>query len=511
VNELQSSSALKRRALSSFLWTYTGFAAGRGLFFVAMLILARILVPSDFGLVAFALALLSYLGTLADLGFGAALVQRADAHRPGVAATAFWIGLAASAALVALCWAGAPLLAQVAPSDEIVSIFRVLSLQLFIAALGNVHHYLLAHALEFKRLFGPELSSGLVKGVVSVGLALAGAGVWSLVVGQLAGSVARTVGLWAVSPWRPNAVLVGRAVPSLVRFGGAIVVVGILGEAVRNVDYLIVGARQGADALGFYFLAFRLPELVILALFEISYRVLFPFYSRLKDLTLMAGDGREALVEGYLRTVRLASLVSFPVAGVVAALAVPVVVTVYGEPWRPAALPLALISLWSALYAATGMPGTVFKALGRAGLMTWTTLLWLALLVPALWLAAGIGIGAVAGAQLAVQLVYFFFLSAVVARVLDLRWWATPAELLPGVLVAAPVALAVFPLGLMLPPSAALLAGFPAAALGVLLLLRLFFPRELAVLVRRARGLAGQDAGAPPVQPAAPPASERPL
>ena len=226
--------ALKRRALTSFLWTYSGFAAGRVLFFLAMLVLARVLVPSEFGLVAFALALLSYLGTLADLGFGAALVQRADARRPGIAATAFWIGLAAAIALVAACWVAAPLLPRVGLDEEIVWVFRVLSLQLLIASLGNVQHYLLAHSLEFKRLFGPELGSGVAKGVVSVALALAGFGVWSIVVGQLAGSVARTVGLWLASDWRPTLTIARRAVPELLRFGGAIVAVGILGEAVRN-------------------------------------------------------------------------------------------------------------------------------------------------------------------------------------------------------------------------------------------------------------------------------------
>lgn len=479
---------MKRRALTGFLWTYVGFAAGRALVFLAMLVLARLLVPSEFGLVAFALALLSYLGTVADLGFGAALVQRADPRKPGVAAAAFWLGLAAAVVLVLACWFAAPLLPRLGIEGEIVWVFRILSLQLLIASLGNVHHYLLAHSLEFKRLFGPELASGVVKGGVSVVLAVAGFGVWSLVAGQLAGAAARTLALWIVSDWRPAFALARRAVPELARFGSAIVAVGILGEAVRNVDYLVVGARLGADQLGFYFLAFRLPELVILALFEIAYRVLFPFYSRLKDLD--AGSGREApaeLVSGYLRTVRLAALVSFPVAAAAAALSVPIVLTVYGDLWRPAALPLALIALWSALYAATGMPGTVFKALGRAGLMTWTTLLWLALLVPALWLAAGVSIGAVAGAQLAVQVIYFLFLSAVAGRVLGIAAWATPAQLLPGLAVAAPVAAVVYPIGLALPPAAALAVGLPVAAAVTLALLRLFQPQELDSLVSRVR------------------------
>jgi lipopolysaccharide exporter len=499
-----SRSALKRRALSSFLWTYVGFAAGKALFFVAMLILARLLVPGDFGLVAFALALLSYLGTVADLGFGAALVQRADARKPGIAAAAFWIGLAAATVLVALCWLGAPLLTRLTPDPTIVWVFRALSLQILIAALGNVHHYLLAHSLDFKRLFAPELGSGLVKGAVSVALALAGFGVWSLVIGQLAGSAARTVALWVASDWRPGLAVATRAVPSLARFGAAIVAVGVLGEAVRNVDFLIVGARLGVDALGFYFLAFRLPELVILSLFEVSYRVLFPFYSRLKDVAGAAGEGRAELVHGYLRTVRLAALVSFPVAAAVAALAVPVVVTVYGEPWRPAAVPLAFISIWAALYAATGMPGTVFKALGRAGLMTGTTIVWLVLLVPSLWLAAGVSIGAVAAAQVAVQAVYFLFLSAVVGRVLALSWLQTPAQLLPGLLVAAPVGLAVYPVGVVLPPAAALAVGFPLALAVTLVLLRVFLPDELGALVRRMRGLRERETQPVPSAQAAP-------
>src|SRR5215218_8247589 len=120
---------LGRRAVGALVWAGAADAAGKLLVFVATLVLARLLVPSEFGLVAFCLSIIYALDYVSDLGLGAALIYRSDAEDPRVSSTAFWIGLGGSLVLYGICWVIAPLLADVGPGDEVTGLFRVLALQ----------------------------------------------------------------------------------------------------------------------------------------------------------------------------------------------------------------------------------------------------------------------------------------------------------------------------------------------------------------------------------------------
>jgi lipopolysaccharide exporter len=475
---------LRRQALSSFFWSYGGLFGGKISFFLATLILARLLEPEDFGLVAFALAALAYINNLTVHGPGEALLYRSDAHSNRVASTVYWLSIAMSVALTALVWVLSPLVGLVA-DNELVWILRVLSLQLVITSIASTHGYLLRHSLRFRLLFVPDQLGGLVRGVVSVALALAGFGVWSLVLGQLAGSIATSAALVARSDWRPTFAIARPEVSRTLRVGFSFTLVAILGEAARNLDFIIVGLKLGADELGYYVLAFRLPELAVLGAFEVAWGVLFPFYARVRDSE--EGAGAASLSATYLRTVRLGSLIAFPLGFAMAALARPLVLVLYGERWTASVAPLALIAIWAALTAVAGLPGTVFKAVGRPGLLTRCILVYLIVLAPTLLLAATYSITTVAAAHVAVQALNLAFLSAVLGRISELAWWSTLRVALPGIVVGVAVAASLVPLSLLLRPSLALAAGVPLA-LGVFgLALRLVAPGDVAAVKAFAR------------------------
>lgn len=478
---------LGRRAFSGFLWAAGSYAGGRVLVFVATLVLARILVPDEFGLVAFALAVMHYLEYLTDLGLGAALVYRSDAEDPAVSSTAFWIGICGGVVLFGVSWVIAPLLGEVGPDEEVVPLFRVLALYFLLTALGKAHEYRLRRRLDFRRLFWPQLLGGLTKGAVSIVLALEGAGAWSLVIGQLAGALCQSAALWIVHPWRPSFTISRTHLGPMLKFGLGIVAVGLLGQGARNFDYLIIGAQLGAAALGLYYLAFRLPELVILSGFQVANEVLFPFYARLREGVV---DGAEELRRGYLQTVRLGSMVAFPAAFAMAALALPLVLTLYGEEWRESAAPLALIAIWAGVASLASMPGAVLKAVGRSWLLTATGVMQIAILFPAIWVAAGYSITAVAASQVVAQTLSLGLLGAVIGRVLGLPWYATFTAGAPAFALSALMAAAIYPLTELLPPAAALAVGIPLSLGLYLLLLRGFMPEGLQMLLRPLRDLA---------------------
>jgi PST family polysaccharide transporter len=466
-----------------FVWAYGSFLSGKLVNFLATLVLARLLVPEQFGVVVFALAVIAYLDAVCDLGVGAALVYRSDAEDPRVASSAFWIGIAGALVLVAGCVVAAPSLGRFSPGPEVVPVLQLLSLHVLLMALGHVHEFLLRRELGFKSMLVPQLGNGAVKGAVSIGLAFAGFGVWSLVFGQLAGSAARTVLLWVVKPWRPRLAFSREAAGPMLRYGLGVSAVSILGELSRNLDYLVVGSVLGSTALGFYFIAFRVPELVIMSGFRVGQQVLFPFYSRLRDV---AGpdeeEQRRQLARGYYRTLRLGALVSFPAAFGMAALASPIVLTLYGGRWQPAVVPFALIALWAGFYALVIMPGTLYKAMGRAGLLTAVSVVQVAMLAPALWLAAPHGIAAVAGAHVGVAILEFALLSIVAGRVLRVPSPPVLLRLLPPLALAAFMGGAVLVLVRAVPPLAGLILGPPCGALVYGLAMRLFLPGEFREL-----------------------------
>jgi O-antigen/teichoic acid export membrane protein len=473
---------LGRRAFTGFLWAGASYAGGKVLVFVATLVLAHLLVPSEFGLVAFALAVIYYLEYVTDLGLGAALIYRSDAEDPRVSSTAFWIGVLGAVVLFGTAWVAAPLLADVGPGDAVVALFRVLALQFLFSALGKVHEYRLRRSLQFRRLFWPELAGGLAKGVVSIALAVGGAGAWSLVIGQLVGTLSQSIALWIVCPFRPGLRVSRRHVAPMMRFGLGIVAVGVLGRGAMSFDYVVVGAQLGAAALGVYYLAFRLPELVILSGFQVANEVLFPFYARLREGPVDGGD--DDLRRGYLQTVRLGALVAWPAALGMAALALPLVLTLYGEQWRSAAAPLAFVALWAGLASLASMPGAVFKALGRSWLLTATGVMQIAILFPAILLAAPYGITAVAASQVAEKTISLALLGVVIGRALRIPWYAAFTAGAPALGLSVVMAGALYALSLALPPGAALAIGLPLGATVYLVLLRRVVPDGFAMLAR---------------------------
>jgi PST family polysaccharide transporter len=478
---------LGHRAFTGFLWAGASRMGGKVLVFVATLVLARLLVPSEFGLVAFALAVIYYLEYVTDLGLGAALIYRSDAADRRVSSTAFWIGMFGAVVLFGIAWVVAPLAADVGPGDAVVPLLRVLALQFVFSALGKAHEYRLRRSLQFRRLFWPQLGGGLAKGVVSIALAVAGAGAWSLVAGQLVGTLWQSIALWVVYPFRPGLRISRRHVAPMMRFGLGIVAVGLLGRGAQNFDYLVVGAKLGAAALGVYYLAFRLPELVIVGGFQVANDVLFPFYARLRDGRL---DGRDdELRAGYLQTVRMGAMVAWPAALGMAALALPLVLTLYGETWRSAAAPMAFVALWAGLASLASMPGAILKALGRSWLLTATGVMQVAILFPAILLAAPYGITAVAAAQVAEKTVSLALLGVVIGRILRVPWHAAFTAGAPALGLSVVMAGALYALSVALPPAAAVAIGLPLGAALYLVLLRRVVPDGFRMLSRPLIGL----------------------
>ncbi|HSL19900.1 MAG TPA: lipopolysaccharide biosynthesis protein [Vicinamibacterales bacterium] len=413
---LDERKALGRETIRAGAWAMTTLAAGRLVSLASLVWLARVLAPSDFGLLAFALAFITYAETIGDLGTSAALIYwpDRDRSRDAVAQLTFVISLAAGLAWFALTLVLAPSVAAFFQSEPTTDILRVLALTFPIKALGATHDALAQKDLRFRARFLPEVGLSTFKGIVAIALASAGFGVWSLVLGHLAGVLAWTVLLWIVVPWRPGASLRLDLVRPVLTYGRDIVAVNVLGAIVHHADVIVVGRMLGASALGFYQVAGRLPDVTLMMVVRAAGRILFPAFARL-------GADTASLRAAYLSALKYVSLLVAPAAAALMILAGPIVRVFFGPAWEPSVPILRALAAYAGLRALGTHAGDVLKAVGRPGVLAWFGVAKAAMVVPALILAARIDAAAVATALAAVTLLSVLLNLAIVSRLLRVR------------------------------------------------------------------------------------------
>ena len=464
------------RTAWSVVWAFAGTAASRLLWLGALAILARILAPRDFGLLAFALVYITYVETVADLGTGSALIFWPE-RREEAAQVTFVSNALAGLGWCAVTLLAAPWIADFFNSPEGVPILRALALSFPLKFLGTTHDAICQKDMRFRTRLIPEVVMAAGKAGVAVSLALAGFGVWSLVWGQLAGLAAWTAALWLVVPWRPKWRWPSSDLARpMLAYGRGIVAVNVLAAVTHHADLVIVGRMLGARILGLYQMAYKVPEMTVIVSVWVVSKVLFPAFSRAHA----SGEEVGALYVGALRWI---ALLTVPASLGLALVAEPLVVTVFGERWREAAPILQALALYTGLRALGAHAGDVLKATGRPGLLAAIAVAKAVLLVPLLLLAARSGPVAVALTMAGVTAVTLLFNVIAVCRLARVRPGDLLAALRPSLLAGAGMAAAV----LALPDPVRLAPAMAVGAAAYLLILWLMNPGLIGE-ARRALG-----------------------
>lgn len=334
--------------------------------------LARILTPEVFGIFAVVTFVVMVANFFRDVGLGAALVQRGEPPGEAEFRTVFTVQLVLVGALVALVFAVAPVLAAAyGLEDSVTWLIRVSALSLLMSALGTVPSIKLERKLEFDRLVMVEIPTTVAFQVVAVGMALAGFGVWSLVGGSLARAALGLVLIYAVSPWTPRLGLDRASLSSMLSFGVPFQLSGLITLVKDNVTPTFVAAVAGAQAVGYIGWAANAAYMP-LTLVAIAGRVSFPAYSRLQDKT-------EVLKAAIERSIRIISMLLFPIVALWMALAPQIVHYVYTDKWMPA---LPAFYLFCASTVTASVSTTLVNALyalGRSDSVLKLNVIWMIL------------------------------------------------------------------------------------------------------------------------------------
>lgn len=374
--------SLHNDVLHSLKWLTGARFAAQLIVWAITLVVIRILNPSDYGLMAIATVLIGFAGLFQELGLYSAMVQKRDLTDRHVE-QAFGFLIFVNSGIYISVFAIAPFLAIFFDEPRLTNIVRVLGIQFPLASIGVVQDAMLSRSMRFKQKSLATLVITIGNGVTTLTFALAGAGVWALVYGSLAGSLIRPIALSvAARHWcRPRFSRDGMT--EMLHFGGFITTSGLLWYLYSQSDVFIIGKLLGKEVLGFYAIAMQLASLPLQKIGETLNQVGLAAYSSIQHDMV-------AIRSNYLKVLRLLSFFSFPVFWGISSISPELVGVVLGQRWQPAIIPLQLLSIIMPFRMA-GHSGSPLLAIGKPQIGTLNHLISFMLMPPAFFIGAYYG------------------------------------------------------------------------------------------------------------------------
>ncbi len=349
--------SMREQAARGVAWTSIETMGGQAITLAVFIVLARLLEPSAFGLVAISSAFIALMGPFLSMGFNAAIVQREDLQR-GHLDTAFWIYIGAGTVLFGIGFASAGLLAELYRLPELEAVIRWLSALFLIEAAANVQVAILRRKLAFKSLAVRTLVARVAGGVAGVVMAVQGFGVWSLVGQQLVNGVSQLIVLWFVSDWRPGFRVTVAYFKDLFGFSMSIMGSQMLTVLSRRSDDFLIGYFLGPMALGYYSVGYRLVRLVTNLLAGTVQKVAFPVFSRMQD-------DKDRLCRAFYSATRLTMLIALPGFLALIGLAPELIPTLFGEKWVDSVPVMQVLALMGVLRAIVGFNVAILISQGK--------------------------------------------------------------------------------------------------------------------------------------------------
>jgi len=405
---------LKKAAFSAVTWTTLDTFGRQGIHFVISVILARILAPEDFGIIAIMMVFIALADTFVDSGLSAALTQKQDATARDES-TMFHLNVTAAIFLYGVVWLSAPHIAHFYSLPALTVLLRIFALDIVIRSFGLIQTTLFRKRLDFRPIFLSALIALPISGGLGIFLAYRGSGVWSLVVQQLFSSVIGVGCVWLMSRWRPERVFSMQSLRALTGYGSRQLAVGLLDTFFQNIYQLVIGKLFAPAALGFYTRAVSSQKLVSDNLTQIVNRVAFPLLCAAQDDT-----GRlHRAASGLLSVMAMAV---FPCMAGMMVVAEPLVETLLTAKWLPCVPYLQLLCVVGILTPLHVINVNLMRAQAKMDTFLKLEILKKGLIAVAILLTYRWGIVAMIWGQIGVTIINYFLNAHFGGRPIGYPW-----------------------------------------------------------------------------------------
>lgn len=434
-------SNMKRKTINGMVWTVTERLSLQAVHMLISIVLARLLEPSEFGLVGMLAIFTSVAQSLLDSGFGSALIQKKNATQTD-ATSIFYFNLFVGILLAGILSLAAPLIADFYQQPTLIPLTRALSLSMVINAFGLVQLSLMNKNLEFKRHFSVSISAVILSGVAGIVAALSGLGVWSLVIQTLSHSLVRSILLWIFNKWRPTQHFSFSALKSMYSFGSKLLVAGLIETTFKNIYQTFIGKEYSATDLGYYSRASTIEQAATVATSMSLGRVIFPAFSPYQD-------DHKVLKQVFRKTIRLSMFLHIPLMMGLIAVADPLFRFLLTDKWGDSIPYFQLLCVVGLLYPIQVQNYNLFRIKGRSDLHLKLEIVKYMITAIAIALTYKSGITALLLGQIATAVISNSLNSFFVGKLIDYRLFEQLRDLIPSFLVALFMGFCVYLFGLL--------------------------------------------------------------
>ena len=353
-----SSVASKKSILSSLLWKYFERTGNQLIQFVVQIILARLLLPADFGVIALLMVFIHLAQVFVQSGFSTALIQAKNPDDRDFSSV-FYLSLGVAGILYIVLFISAPAISAFYKMPDLTRVLRVLSLILFFGAVNSIQNAVVSREFKFKQLFYSSLGAILISGTIGVYLAYAGYGTWALVWQQLSNALFLCLIMWITVKWRPKLLFSLDRLSKLFSFGWKLLVSALLDTGYREMQSLVIGKMFSAADLGFYNRGRMFPQVVVGNIDGSIQSIMLPALSQVQD------DPRR-IKEMMRRAITMSAFIIAPLMAGMIATAEPIVRIVLTDKWLPSVPFMQICCISFIFYPIHTANLTAINAVGRS-------------------------------------------------------------------------------------------------------------------------------------------------
>lgn len=348
----------KSKVISSLIWKLMERGGTQGIQFVIQIILARLLLPEDFGVIAIVMVFISLANVFVQGGFNTALIQKKDADDKDFSSV-LYLSLAIATTIYIAIFTSSEIIATFYNESELALILRVLPITLFFGAFNSIQNAYVAKYMMFKKLFFSSLGAVLISGIVGITCAYLGLGVWALVIQQITSQVSVSIILWYTVRWRPHLLFSFSRVKTLFDFGWKLLVSNLIHVLYMDLRTLLIGKKYDSSTLGYYNRGENFPKLIVNNIDGSIQSVMFPAFSAHQD-------NKVRIKEMVRRSVVTSTFIILPAMVGLAVVSETLIVLLLTDKWLPAVPFLQIFCVAYAILPIQTVNLQAISAMGRS-------------------------------------------------------------------------------------------------------------------------------------------------